>query len=73
MFFPRVVLASLAVRRAMLFNQLPAILRNQTCSIDRFKKQLDVFLSTIPDQPTVFGLARAAASNSLLDQIPLHM
>ena len=64
---------SLTVRGAMLFNQLPAVLRNQTCSFASFKNQLDVFLSSVPDQPTVPGLARAAATNSLLDQIPLHL
>ena len=31
-----------------------------------FKKHLDIFLSGIPDQPTVTGLGRAASSNSLL-------
>ena len=58
---------SSSVRGAMLFNQLPAVIRTQTCNFESFKYQLDVFLSAIPDQPTVPGLARAAASNSLLD------
>ena len=35
-----------------------------------FKNHLDIFLSDIPDQPTVAGLVRGAASNSLLNQIP---
>ena len=64
---------SLSVWGAMLFNQLLAVIRNQTCNFESFKYQLDVFLSAIPDQPTVPGLARAAASNSLLNQIPLHL
>ena len=38
-------------------------------SVDNFKKQLDVFLSDIPDQPTTAGLGRSAESNSLLHQI----
>ena len=63
--------SSLAVRGARLFNLLPASLRNQAGSFDTFKRHLDIFLSVVPDQPTVPGLARAAASNSLMDQIPL--
>ena len=63
--------SSLAVRGARLFNLLPASLRNQAGSFDTFKIHLDTFLSGVPDQPTVPGLARAAATNSLLDQIPL--
>ena len=35
------------------------------------KNHLDIFLSRIPDQPTIPGLGRAAATNSLLDQVPL--
>ena len=62
---------SLTVRGARLFNQLPQVLQNQTCSFDSFKKQLDVLISSIPDLLTVPGLDRAAASNSLVDQIPL--
>ena len=38
-------------------------------TIEAFKRNLDVFLSTIPDQPTAAGLVRLAASNSLIDQI----
>ena len=48
----------LSVRGAMLFNQLPAVIRNQTCNFESFKYQLDVFLSAIPDQQTVPGLTR---------------
>ena len=62
--------SSLAVRGARLFNLLPASLRNQAGSFDTFEIHLDTFLSGVPDQPTVPGLARAAATNSLLDQIP---
>ena len=32
---------------------------------------LDIFLAMVPDQPTSSGLARAAATNSLLDQVLL--
>ena len=62
---------SLGVRGARIFNMLPASLRSETGSFDHFKNHLDVFLSGVPDQPTVPGLARAAASNSLLDQLLL--
>ena len=40
-------------------------------SVDTFKASLDAYLSIIPDQPTIPDRARAAASNSLLDQIQL--
>ena len=36
-----------------------------------FKNNLDIFLVTIPDQPTTPGLVRAAVTNSLVDQVPL--
>ena len=38
---------------------------------DLFKNHLDIFLSMVPDQPTIPGLVRSAGSNSLLDQVPL--
>ena len=62
---------SLQVRGARLFNLLPVSLRNEAGGFDLFKNHLDIFLSSVPDQPTMPGLARAAASNSLLDQLPL--
>ena len=63
---------SLFVHGTRLFNLLPASLRNEdSCDLDLFKNHLDLFLSKIPDQPTVSGLVRAAQSNSLLDQVPL--
>ena len=58
-----------------LFNILPPELstfhppNNGMNIINSFKNQLDKFLSKIPDQPTIYGLSRAASSNSLLDQI----
>ena len=64
--------SSLGVRGAKLFNLLPLNLRNLNSScVDTFKKNLDDFLSNIPDQPTVSGLGRPADTNSLLHQIPL--
>ena len=62
---------SLAVRGSRIFNMLPASLRNESGSFEVFKNHLDAYLSGVPDQPTVPGLARAAASNSLLDQLLL--
>jgi ribonuclease P/MRP protein subunit RPP40 len=63
---------SLGVRGAQLFNLLPEKLRRMnTEHVDTFKNHLDVFLSSIPDQPTVTGLGRAALTNSLLHQLPL--
>ena len=62
---------SLSVRGAKIFNLLPASLRNEEGDFDLFKNHLDIFLSGVPDQPTTAGLARAAATNSLLDQLPI--
>ena len=61
---------SLAVHGAHIFNLLPINLRNENSrDFPLFKNNLDIFLVTVPDQPTITGLARAAATNSLLDQI----
>ena len=63
---------SLGVHGARLFNILPSDLRNENSGdFALFKNHLDIFLSTVPDQPTTPGLSRAAATNSLLDQVPL--
>ena len=63
---------SLGVHGAHLFNLLPVKLRNENSGdFALFKNHLDIFLSVIPDQPTTPGLARAAGTNSLLDQVPL--
>ena len=63
---------SLGVHGALLFNLLPVNLRNEDSGdFALFKNHLDIFLAMIPDQPTTPGLARAAGSNSLLDQVPL--
>ena len=55
-----------------LFNCLPKSIRNITnVTVDTFKHHLDKLLSTVPDQPGVPGYvgSRAAASNSILDQM----
>ena len=63
---------SLGVHGARLFNLLPVNIRNENSGdFPLFKNHLDIFLSLVPDQPTTQGLVRAAASNSLLDQVPL--
>ena len=67
--------ASFEVRGARLFNLLPRDVRNialpTSNSVIPFKTQLDNFLSSIPDQPTVQTRRRAAGTNSLVDQIPM--
>ena len=64
--------SSLQVKGSKLFNLLPATLRNiNGCDTNTFKLHLDTYLSQIPDQPTIPDRVRAAATNSLLDQIPM--
>ena len=63
--------ASLSVKGARLFNLLPASIRNLNAdNVETFKRELDWFLSLVPDQPTIAGNLRAAETNSLLHQIP---
>ena len=63
---------SLGVRGARMFNLLPDNIRTMnTEHVDMFKNHLDTFLATIPDEPTMTGLGRAADNNSLLHQLPL--
>ena len=64
--------ATLGVKGARIYNLLPAWIRTISgVSVDRFKSELDRFLAGIPDQPTVPGRGRAAATNSLVDQLQL--
>ena len=63
---------SLGVHGAHLFNILPKKPRNENSGdFELFKNHLDIFLAMVPDQPTISGMARPAASNSLLDQVLL--
>jgi hypothetical protein len=63
---------SFGVHGAHLFNLLLKSHRNENSGdFVLFKNQLDIFLAIVPDQPASTGLARAANSNSLLDQVPL--
>ena len=62
----------LDVHGAWLFTLLPKSLRNEDAAdFMLFKKHMDIFLVRIPDEPTMAGLYRAAATNSLLDQVTL--
>ena len=64
--------ASLRVKGGRLFNLLPQELRQlEGCSVHSFKTNLDTWLRTVPDQPTIPGRQRAAMSNSLIDQVKL--
>ena len=63
---------TLGVHGARIFNLLPCNLRNENSGdFALFKNHLEIFLSTVPDQPSTPGLSRAAVSNSLLEQVPL--
>ena len=62
--------ASLQVKGAKLFNCIPRALRDTfTGTTEQFKAGLDKWLADIPDQPTIPGRQRAAATNSLLEQV----
>ena len=64
--------SSLGVKGARIFNLLPVWIRTLSgVSVDKFKNELDKFLAGVPDQPTCPGRQRAAATNSLLDQLQL--
>ena len=64
--------ATLGVKGARIFNLLPVWIRTMNgVTVDRFKSELDKFLIGVPDQPTLPGRGRAAATNSLLDQLQL--
>ena len=63
--------ASFSVRGSRLFNLLPRTIHDNitTGGVDQFKAELDSWLATVPDQPSIPGRQRAAKSNSLLDQV----
>ncbi|KAK3876172.1 hypothetical protein Pcinc_019021 [Petrolisthes cinctipes] len=66
--------ASLGYNGPRMFNSLPQDIRNKTgCSVHNFKKELDKFLKTLPDEPPVQGYTVncRAASNSIPDQMDL--
>ena len=46
--------ASLGKKGAKIFNLVPACLRTlDSVTVDSFKSELDLFLSGVPDQPTI--------------------
>jgi hypothetical protein len=63
-------------RLAKLYNILPSALRRMPTTVlltlndpmSSFKKALDCYLATVPDEPTDYRRFRAANTNSLLDQ-----
>ena len=58
-------------RAIRLFNQLPLFVRNTTvCSIHRFKKQLDSYLSTVPDSPLSARIQQQPGSWRLFERMP---
>ena len=62
--------SSIRTYGAELFNALPKHLRNITnCDLNHFKRQLDGWLSLVPDEPLVPGYTsyRRADSNSITD------
>ncbi|KAA0203370.1 hypothetical protein HAZT_HAZT005526 [Hyalella azteca] len=60
---------SLFVAGPRLFNVLPKDLREEEFTLETFKRQLDVFLGTIPDQPPLQHNQRREASNSIVHQV----
>ena len=67
--FQTVRYSSFGVRGPRLFNILPISIRNITgCSVDTFKRSLDRYLATVPDEPNIRGYTecRRAESNSVL-------
>ena len=61
---------SLTHKGPRLFNSLPRDIRDlQNCSTDTFKRALDRYLATVPDEPLLPSLTqfRRCESNSLLD------
>ena len=62
--------SSMQVQGARLFNSLPRYIRDiSTGSVESFKTELDGWLDSIPDQPTIPNMSRSAVTNSILDQI----
>ena len=69
--FQTVQYNSFVFRAGRLFNCLPVGIRNlHGVGVDSFKRSLDGFLLTLPDEPGVDGYVkwRVASSNSITDQ-----
>ena len=58
-----------------IFNSLPQYIRDIPADLTEFKKELDIFLNTVPDQPAVPGFIPGSRdiwgnpSNSKIDWI----
>ena len=69
---PTIDRKSILSRCCRLYNSIPSHLRQLSQDDDpklqSFKKDLDKWLATVPDQPTISQRQRAAPSNSILDQ-----
>ena len=66
--YQRRVYASIRMQGPKLFNSLPKDLRNiKNCSKEVFKRKLDKYLSTVPDEPLIssYTYFRRAESNSI--------
>ena len=64
--------ASLSHRGPRLFNCMPLAIRGlSNCKLPAFKRQLDIFLSSLPDQPLVPSMTayREIESNSVIDWV----
>jgi len=62
----------ITVRGPQLYNSLPKSVRELSdVTVDVFKKHLDAFLTSLPDEPPVPGYHRRALSNSVVDQMAL--
>ena len=69
--------ASFQVHGARLFNSMPKSIRELTkISVDQFKYKLDVYLQSIPDEPSLHGYVPSVCnqlsgipSNSLVDHV----
>ena len=57
---------SFAVRGPRLFNSIPVKLRSGSLSYPSFKRQLDLYLNSVPDEPLLLNYPHQHASNSLL-------
>ena len=68
----RIRYSSFGIVGPRLFNALPREIRNTTeCTLDDFKRKLDKYLRTVPDEPLVLGYTayRRADSNSLIHMV----
>ena len=61
--------SSFAVYAPRLFNELPIELRNFSGQLDVFKRMLDKFLSSVPDQPSMPNYPQPSPNNTLIAQI----